>query len=74
MVSKIRVYIFVGVHICQRNFHCVFFLVTKNVKVGQILPFCQMSAILKSNFRNRKQLPFSEANYLNYTKKTQFCM
>ena len=33
-----------------------------------------MSVILKSDFQRRKQLPFSEANYLNYTKKIQFCM
>ena len=32
-----------------------------------------MSAILKFDFQNRKQLRFSEVNYLNYTKKTQFC-
>ena len=29
-----------------------------------------MSAILKFDFRKRKQLNFSEENYLNYTKKT----
>ena len=33
-----------------------------------------MSAILKFDFQNREQLRFSEVNYLNYTKKTQFCM
>ena len=36
-----------------------------------------MSAILKFDFqkkKKRKQLHFSEENYLNYTKKTQFCM
>ena len=32
-----------------------------------------MSAI-KFDFQKRKQLRFSEVNYLNYTKKTQFCM
>ena len=31
-----------------------------------------MSAILKFDFQKRKQLRFSEVNYLNYTKKTQF--
>ena len=30
-----------------------------------------MSAILKFDFQKRKQLRFSEVNYLNYTKKTQ---
>ena len=30
-----------------------------------------MSAILKFDF---KKYVFSEVNYLNYTKKTQFCM
>ena len=33
-----------------------------------------MSAILKFDFQKWKQLRFSEVNYLNYTKKTQFCM
>ena len=33
-----------------------------------------MSAILKFVFQKRKQLRFSEVNYLNYTKKTQVCM
>ena len=33
-----------------------------------------MSAILKFHFQKREQLRFSEVNYLNYTKKTQFCM
>ena len=31
-----------------------------------------MSAILKFDFQKRKQLRFSEVNYLNYTKKTNF--
>ena len=31
-----------------------------------------MSAILKFDFQNRKQLRFSEVNYENYTKKAQF--
>ena len=33
-----------------------------------------MSAILKFDFQKREQLRFSEVNYLNYTKKTEFCM
>ena len=33
-----------------------------------------MSAILLFDFQKREQLRFSEVNYLNYTKKTQFCM
>ena len=33
-----------------------------------------MSAILKFDFQKRKQLRFSEVNYLSYTKKTQFYM
>ena len=33
-----------------------------------------MGAILKLDFQKRKQLHFSEENYLNYTKKTQFCI
>ena len=31
-----------------------------------------MSAILKFDFQKREQLRFSEVNYLNYTKKTNF--
>ena len=31
-----------------------------------------MSAILKFDFQKRKQLCFTEVNYLKYTKKTQF--
>ena len=31
-----------------------------------------MSAILKFDFQKREQLRFSEVNYLNYIKKTQF--
>ena len=30
-----------------------------------------MSAILKFDFQTRKQLRFSEVNYLNYTEKNQ---
>ena len=33
-----------------------------------------MSAILKFDFQKGEQLRFSEVNYLNYKKKTQFCM
>ena len=33
-----------------------------------------MSAILKFYFPKREQLCFSEVHYLNYSKKTQFCM
>ena len=35
-----------------------------------------MSAIVKFDFQKKKknQLGFSEVNYLNYTKKTKFCM
>ena len=31
-----------------------------------------MSAILKFDFQKRKQLRFSEANHLNYTKRPNF--
>ena len=41
---------------------------------GQKWPFFQMSAILKFDFQKREQLRFSDVNYLNYTKNTQFCM
>ena len=43
-------------------------------KVGQKQPFFQMSAIFKFDFQKRKQLRFSEVNYLNNSRKTQFCM
>ena len=34
-----------------------------------------MSASLKFDFKKENnKLPFSEVNYLNYTKKSQFCM
>ena len=33
-----------------------------------------MSAILKFDFQKGEQFRFSEVNYLNYTKKTQFYM
>ena len=33
-----------------------------------------MSPILKFDFQKTEQIPFSEVSYLNYTKKTQFCM
>ena len=55
---------------CWRSFW-VFSLVTKKCENN---PFFQMCAILKFDFQKRKQLHFSEENYLNYTKKTQFCM
>ena len=63
---------------CWRNF-CVFSLVTKKRwKVNQNSPFFfQMSTVLKVDFQKRKQLHFSEENYLNkklHKKKTQFCM
>ena len=59
---------------CWRIF-CNFSLLTKNVKSrSKIVFFFQMSAILKFDFQKRKQLRFSEVNYLNYTKKIQFCM
>ena len=56
---------------CWRNF-CNFSLVTKNVKSRSKMAFFQMSAILKFDFQKREQLRFSEVNYLNCTKKTQF--
>ena len=31
-----------------------------------------MSAILKFDFQKRKQIRFSEVNYLNYTKRPDF--
>ena len=35
--------------------------------MSKIALFFQMSAILKFDFQKRKQLRFSEVNYLNYT-------
>ena len=33
-----------------------------------------MSAIFNFDFQKRKLVHFSEVNYVNYTKKTTFCM
>ena len=62
--------------ICAEGIFVTFPWWLKNVKIrSEIAPFFfQMSAILKFDFQKRKQLRFSEVNYLNYTKKTQFCM
>ena len=47
----------------------------KNVKsTSKIDLKKKKKAILKLDFQKRKQLHFTEENYLNYTKKTQFCM
>ena len=58
---------------CWRSF-CVFSLVTKTKwKVGQKIALFQMSAILKFDFQKKKrQLHFSEENYINYTKRHNF--
>ena len=72
---------YIGLYVCEwemcwrkfRNFS----LVTKNIKLkrrSKIALFSNERAILKFDFHKRKQLRFSEVNYLNYTKKTQFCM
>ena len=54
---------------CCRNF-CYFSLVTKKCRKRRSkIALFQMSAILKFDFQKRKQLRFSEENYLNYTKK-----
>ena len=47
---------------CWRNF-CVFSLVTQNVKSRPI------GSILKCDFQKKKQLHFSEGNYLNFVPK-----
>ena len=44
----------------------------KNVKSRSKYPFFQMSAIVKFDFQKRKQLHFSEENYLNNTKRHNF--
>ena len=53
---------------CWRNF-CNFSLVTKNVKSRSRIALFSMSAILKFDFQKRKQLRFSEVNYLKLHKK-----
>ena len=52
---------------CWKNF-CNFPWWLKNVKSRSKIALFQMSAILKLDFQKRKQLRFSEVNYLNYTK------
>ena len=58
---------------CWRNF-CNFLWWLKHVKSRSKIALFQMIAILKFDFQKREQLRFFEVNYLNYTKKTQFCM
>ena len=58
---------------CWRNF-CNFPCWLKNMTSRLKLSFFQMSAILKFDFPKIEQLRFSEVNYLNSTKKIQFCM
>ena len=59
--------------ICAEGILCNFSLVTI-VKSRSKIALFQMNVILKFDFQKRKQLRFSEVNYLNYTKKTKFCM
>ena len=62
--------------ICAEGIFCAFSLVTKNVKSRSkiALFFFQMHTILKFDFQKRKQLHFTEENYLYYTKKTPLFM
>ena len=64
--------------ICGKGIFVSFPWWLKNVKSRlKITPpffFFQMGAILKFDFQKRKQFHFSEENYLNYTKKTKFCL
>ena len=60
--------------ICAEGIFVTFPWWLKNVKSRSRIAFFQMSTILKFDFQKRKQFRFSEVNYLNYTKKTQFCM
>ena len=56
--------------ICAEGILVTFPWWLKNVKSrSKIALFFQMSAILKFDFQERKQLHFSELNYLNFTKK-----
>ena len=54
--------------ICPEEILLFFSLVTES----KIAPF-QVSAILKFDFRKRKQIHFLEENYLNYKKKKIAC-
>ena len=59
---------------CWRNF-CNFSLVTKNVKrMSKMTLFFKWAPFWNLISKKGKQLHFSEVNYLNFTKKTQFCM
>ena len=53
---------------CQRNF-CNFPWWLKMWKVGQNSPFFKWAPFWNLVSKKRKQLHFSEINYLNYTKK-----
>ena len=59
---------------CWRNF-CNFSLVTKNVKKRPKIALSSNERHFEILFlKERKQLCFSEVNYLNYTKEIQFYM
>ena len=60
--------------ICTEEIDVSFPCWLKNVKSRSKIALFLMSAILKFDFQKRKQIHFSEKTYLNYTKKTQFCM
>ena len=46
----------------------------KNVKSRSKIALFSNKHHLKFDFQKRNKLYFSEENYLNYTKQTQFCM
>ena len=56
---------------CWRNF-CNFSLVTKKCESRSKITLFSKERHFEIWFSKRKQLRFSEVNYLNYTKKTQF--
>ena len=62
-----------GWDMCWRNF-CNFPWWLENVRSRSKIALFSNEHHFEIWFSKRKQLHFSEVNYLNYTKKTQFCM
>ena len=60
--------------ICAEGIFVTFPWGLKNVKSRSKIALFSNEHHFKFDFQKRKQLRFSKVNYLNYTRKTQFCM
>ena len=60
--------------ICAEGIFVTFPWWLKNVKSRSKKALFSNERHFDLDFQKRRQLRFSEVNYLNYTKKTQFCM